>query len=289
MAAPVVIGAAIVGGAALLSSAMQWVASGQATDAQLEAADKAARTQLEMFYQTREDLEPWMEAGKWALEQLTGWTKFEGEKPTKADFTRTETVTKQRIKRGPEGEREQISYPVKEEVFDEEAYNRALADWEATGVRQPGLIEQGPGEFVGSPGYEFRFGEGMKAIERGASARGGVLSGATQKALVRYGQEYATSEYDKFINRYYAKMNPLLATAGMAPLSTVGQTGAGVGGNLANIALGRGQTQATGYINRANIFGNVAQQGTNLAAQYYMWNQAGMFDQGNQNQGMMYA
>lgn len=291
---------AVIGGSVLLSTAMQWVMSGQATDAQLESADKAARTQLEMFYQTREDLEPWMEAGKWALEQLVGWTKYETDKPRKADYKRIGDKPKhsdyQKQVPGEEGEPKTVLDPqahrraVEEwESLDEQAYNRALKDWEATGVYQPGLIEQGPGEFVGSPGYEFRFGEGMKAIERGASARGGVLSGATQKALVEYGQGFATSEYDKFINRYYAKLNPLLTTAGMAPLGTVGQTGAQVGGNLANIALGAGQSRAGGYINRANIYGNLGQQGTNLAAQYYMWDQAGMFDQGSQPGVMGYA
>ena len=284
---------AIIVAGTLLSTYMQKEASERATDAQLAAADKAASAQLQMFYQMREDLEPWMEAGKWALQQLVGWTKYESEKPKEKDFTKTGTETRTREERrwDPHSEtytRQPVPYEAETEVFDEEAYNKAVADWEATGVYQPGLIEQGPGEFVGSPGYEFRFGEGVKALERGASARGGVLSGRTQKALVEYGQQFATSEYDKFLNRYYQSLNPLMATAGMAPLGAQGQGAMQTGGNLANIYLGAGQSQAAGYINRANIYGNTLQQGTNLAAQYYMWNRAGMFDQ-DPNQALMTA
>lgn len=39
-----------------------------------------------------------------------------------------------------------------------------------------------------TPGYQFQMGEGTKALERGAAARSGVLSGSESKALTRYGQ-----------------------------------------------------------------------------------------------------
>lgn len=274
---PVTVLALTTVGTGLLSSYISSRASERATDAQLQAADAAARAQLEMFYQTREDLEPWMETGKWALEQLVGWTEYEGEKPKKADFmTARAEISPARIV----GTGYEIPARYTEEAFNERAYNKAVADWEATGVYQPGMLERGPGEFVGSPGYEFRFGEGVKALERGASAGPGVLSGRTQKALVEYGQQFATSEYDKFLNRYYQSLNPMFSLAGMAPLGVQGQMAGQTGGNLANIYLGAGQSRATGYINRANVLTNTLQQGGNLATQYYMYK--GLFDQGSQ-------
>ena len=46
----------------------------------------------------------------------------------------------------------------------------------------------GMDQFQADPGYGFRLAEGQKALERSAAARGGLLSGATGKNLLRYGQ-----------------------------------------------------------------------------------------------------
>jgi hypothetical protein len=69
-------------------------------------------------------------------------------------------------------------------------------------------IRQGPGEFTESPGYQFRLSQGVQALERGAVARGRQLSGAQGKALTRFGQDYASNEYDNFLRRYYARLQP---------------------------------------------------------------------------------
>ena len=45
------------------------------------------------------------------------------------------------------------------------------------------------------PGYQFRLREGEKAIRRSAAAGSGVHSGATLKALQRYGQDTASAEF----------------------------------------------------------------------------------------------
>jgi hypothetical protein len=46
-----------------------------------------------------------------------------------------------------------------------------------------------------SPGYQSRLAAGLLAGNRSAAARGTVLNGGTQKALNRYGQDYASNEY----------------------------------------------------------------------------------------------
>src|SRR5512137_1325257 len=47
----------------------------------------------------------------------------------------------------------------------------------------------GMDQFQQDPGYAFRLSEGQKALDRSAAARGGLISGATGKALTRYGQD----------------------------------------------------------------------------------------------------
>ena len=70
------------------------------------------------------------------------------------------------------------------------------------------------------PGYGFRLGEGMKALERMQAARGNMLSGGALKAGQRYAQDYASGEYQNAYNR-------------LANIAGLGQT---VGGQLGSAA-----------------------------------------------------
>jgi len=66
-------------------------------------------------------------------------------------------------------------------------------------------------DFEADPGYQFRMDEGQRALERTAAARGNLLSGAQMKAAMRYGQDYASNEYDRGYNR---NANSLAAVLG---------------------------------------------------------------------------
>lgn len=95
------------------------------------------------------------------------------------------------------------------------------------------------------PGYQFGMGEGTKAIERSAASRGGLYSGATLKALQRFGQDYADTQMDRQYNR-------LAGIAGTGMTATGGTTSAGQ--NYASQAggayQGAGNARASGYIGR---------------------------------------
>ena len=134
-----------------------------------------------------------------------------------------------------------------------------LAPWRETGESALkelwSRMEAGPGEFKESPGYQFRVGEGEKAIERSAAARGNVLSGATMKGLTRFGQDYATQDYDNFLRRYYDTLNPY------QNLSNTGQSSAAQSatqaGNMGQNFLAAGRDKGAQYINMANaVIGN---------------------------------
>ena len=109
------------------------------------------------------------------------------------------------------------------------------------------------------PGYAFRLSEGLKAMERGAAARGGLQSGAALKAAQRYGQEYATGEYQNAFNRYLrereARLNPLQSLAGVGQTSAQSMASAAgsTGTNLANIGMIGGANQANAALQMGNI------------------------------------
>lgn len=149
------------------------------------------------------------------------------------------------------------------------------APWRETGTRAlfelERMVEEGPGEYEESPGYQFRLDEGIKAHERGAAARGGQLSGAQLKSLERFGQDYATADYDNFLNRYYNRLTPYqsLANVGQTSTNTLANIGANTAGNISNLHMAGGQAKASSYINQANIQNQFLQNAMNTGAWWY--------------------
>lgn len=132
----------------------------------------------------------------------------------------------------------------------------------------------GMSDFQADPGYAFRMSEGLKAVDRQAAARGGLISGGALKASQRYGQDLASQEYQNAYNRYQTNrtnlLNPLqsLAGAGQTSANTMGAAAAGYGSEGSNALGGAGTAQANAIQNAAN-----ARASGYLGAQQ-SWNQA---------------
>jgi hypothetical protein len=116
----------------------------------------------------------------------------------------------------------------------------------------------GMSDFQADPGYGFRMSEGMKALERSAAARGGLLSGTTLKGVQRFGQDLASQEYQNAFNRYYAarnaQLNPLQGILGQGQSSTNVLTGAAgeAGRGIGAAQMGAGAARASGYVGGVN-------------------------------------
>jgi hypothetical protein len=151
----------------------------------------------------------------------------------------------------------------------------------APGYGKYATAEFGADKFQADPGYAFRMSEGMKALERSAAARGGLLSGATLRGTQRYGQDLASQEYQNAFNRYQAErtgtLNPYQALAGTAQSSanTLGSQAGQYGANVSNILgtygagqasniIGAGNAQASGYMGAANAIAGGVGQGINF-------------------------
>ena len=135
----------------------------------------------------------------------------------------------------------------------------------------------GTEQFEADPGYAFRQAEGMKALERSAAARGGLLSGATLKGIQRFGQDLASQEYQNAFNRYQveraARLNPLQSLMGSGQSSANVLTGAAgqLGQGLAQSELAAGQARASGYVGSANALGGALSSIGQTAAMYPMY------------------
>jgi hypothetical protein len=122
----------------------------------------------------------------------------------------------------------------------------------------------GASDFQADPGYAFRLSEGMKALDRTAASRGGLLSGATLKGAQQYGQGLASQEYQNAFNRYQANRAQQAQEYGnafnrfqtertntLAPLQSL----AGVGQSATQQAQQAAQNYATGATNTYGTLG----------------------------------
>ena len=162
----------------------------------------------------------------------------------------------------------------------------------------------GAADFQTDPGYNFRLSEGLKALDRQAAARGGMMSGAALKAAGRFGGDLASQEYGNAFNRFqtnrasqaglytdalnrertrqmdeYGRLSDF-TTRGANAAAGTGSSQAAYGTNAANLmsqgaqamgqgVIGAGQSAAAGQIGAGNTFNNAIQ----AALQGYQNNQ----------------
>ena len=134
-------------------------------------------------------------------------------------------------------------------------------------------------DFQQDPGYQFRLGEGLKAMSRQAGARGGLISGQTMKGLEDYRQASASQEYGNAFNRYQTnrqnQLQPLgnLMSSGQAAASNqAGQAGQ-YGVNAGNLMGQAGQAMAAGQMGAANSIGNALSSSASAYGNYLQSNQ----------------
>lgn len=133
-----------------------------------------------------------------------------------------------------------------------------LAPWReagATAVKSyQNLLKAGPGKFVPTqqPGYTYGYNQLAKTYLGAQSARGKRFSGETATGLANQAQDYASTQYDNWLNRYYQKLNAYGTLAG------IGQTSAG---QTASNALSTGKSISNNYLTTGNyIAGNQQDQ-----------------------------
>ena len=129
-------------------------------------------------------------------------------------------------------------------------------------------------DIYSDPSYQFRLQQGQDAIQSSAAAKGGLLTGATLKALQNYGQESASQEYGNAYNRFNAdqtnRYNRLsnLVGIGQNAAAQVGNAGAQTSQAIANNTMAGANALAAGQIGSANAWTNGAQQLGSLATAY---------------------
>ena len=110
-----------------------------------------------------------------------------------------------------------------------------------------------------TPDYIFARDEGLKGIERSAAARGGLNSGATQKALIRFSEGVASQGRNDYLNRLAGLQN-LGFTADSNAVTARNNFTNQASNALANI----GNAQAAGAVAQGNALSGAISSGFGL-------------------------
>jgi hypothetical protein len=125
--------------------------------------------------------------------------------------------------------------------------------------------------FRNSTNYQWRLGQGQKALEMSGLPGGGYDSGATRKSITEYGQMFAANELGTYMDRLAQQQQ--LGMGAASALAGVGQNMVGqvtannnaAGSAAANAALMRGQANSNMW---GGIAGSIGQAAGALGSSY---------------------
>ena len=175
---------------------------------------------------------------------------------------------------GTQAQAAQQAGDVQKQIFERQV--ELQEPWRQAGINALGKMGTG---FTGQvdltqdPGYAFRMSEGMKALERSAAARGGLLSGSMLKGAQRFGQDLASQEYQNAYNRALTQYNTTAALAGVGQTATNQLSGAAsqYGQNASEAIQNAAAARASGYVGSANALSSALGTGLNyMQGQNYL-------------------
>lgn len=246
-------------------------AAKDAANTQAQAAGDANRLQLQMFNQARADNEPFRQN---ALTAQNEYMALLGLAPQQAAQGQPQVSgTQQANSQGPYTQGVYANNPLDRRIGNPKlaamdplremlpnAPTPLLSMTQAQPTQQtPALTPQQSQQaafdrFRNTPGYQFGLQTGFDQVQASAAARGSLMSGATLKALQRFGNDYADQQ------GYTPYMNRLASLAGMG--QTINSQNAQLGMNYANQAgnnlLNAATARASGLRNSADAWGDAA-------------------------------
>jgi len=111
-------------------------------------------------------------------------------------------------------------------------------------------------------GLKFGLDQGTQGINRQAAAGGSFLSGATLKALTKYGNDYGSTKANESYNRFNTDQTNQynryagLSGAGQQATNQVSAAGQNMANNVGANLIGAGNANASGYAGQASALNN---------------------------------
>ena len=102
-------------------------------------------------------------------------------------------------------------------------------------------------DFTQTPAYQFPFQQGQLGANRALAAQGLTGSGAQAKGLTQYGQGFASTQFDNYLQRLQA-----LAESGRGAATSLGGVGSGVSQSVNSGSQFIGNTMGGGILGSSN-------------------------------------
>ena len=262
-------GVASIGGA-LLSSSAQKKAANKAADVSLQTAQENNRLAQNIYNQNAAALTPFQQRGNAAgnaINALLGLGVPQQQQPQMNPMMRFGTpygymggsgIGDGMIER-------QMFESMGGDMYYPQGYREDLPQVGANGQYQAMTSPQADynnafNNYRNSTGYQFRFNEGMRALDAGAPV---LNSGARLKAALNYGQNIASNEFGNYLgqlaNQQGVGLSGASAQAGVGQnyVNTVSANNNSAGTAAANAALMRGQATSNMWGGIANGIGGI--------------------------------
>jgi hypothetical protein len=237
----------------------------KAADASERGADQASQVQMDMYSQSRKDLEPWRKTGASALQKLAALNgvDYNGPGSSQPDYSGENFDAQKYLADNPDvaaayvdpwwhwqnaGQFENRTFPMINQpaAAGANSANSGAPDYSA---------------FYDSPDYKFTFAEGQRAVNSGLAARGLSGSGRALKELTRYGQGAASTQLNNYRNQLAA-----LAGVGQTATTNTAQLGANTATNVGQSYQNAADARASGYLGVGNAVSNGVSQGYGMYA-----------------------
>lgn len=111
-----------------------------------------------------------------------------------------------------------------------------------------------------SPAYNFQLQQGMQGVLNGDANTQGALSGAAQKDLMSFNQNYANTAFNNAFNQYQTQQGNIyqrlagLTQLGQSAAANTGQQGTALAGQAAQSATNIGTALGAGQVGAANAW-----------------------------------
>lgn len=270
------------GGASVVGSLVGGNSAKKAGKAQANAAKAASDAELEMYYQSREDMQPYQQTGNSALYQLADL--YGVSRPTlmpweiEAEQKKLDEAAKAQPAQPAPGSGPnskpwgyvggvgqiggsgghynnprggQGGFGPVGKVLDQVQNAKRQSEYQVEFTDPAKARKNALSQFFTSPGYQFRREQGLDAMQNSAAARGTLSSGNTLKALQSYGDGLASQEFDSYANRLAS-----LAGVGQTATQNVGALGANAARGSGAALQNAGAARASGYAGQANAWGS---------------------------------
>jgi hypothetical protein len=280
--------AAAVGGAYISSQA-----SKSASDQQAASANAANGLTQDQYNQTRADNRPFLQNGTAASNALANYLGITPQAktydqlmaelgPNYFDYGRYS---------GKKYEHPERAIPEINRILEQQKQQQAQAEQMKQAGTYGSLLKAfDANDLANDPIYQntinFALDQGTQGINRQAAATGSQLSGATLKALSRFGANTAATYGNDAYNRYNTNQSNIfnrlsgVSGTGQQAVNQVSSAGQQASAQMGNNLIGIGNARGASSIAQGNAFGNALTQGAN----YYQNQQyANALNGGNDN------